>query len=127
MQRVTPPRGMASVGPQVRAGLWVVGDFRGLPLPLPFLACPHGPLAFLELRRWHAAPTQLSRWPEPAPHEHVRPSETPQLYPCRPLPSFGGWIRWGDPEPTAWMLFIPLLGGEIGPKDGERRLAGDRV
>lgn len=53
MQRVTPPRGMTSVGPQVRAGPRWQGSFRGCPL----LACTHGPFAFAELRRWHAAPT----------------------------------------------------------------------
>ncbi|XP_044629441.1 single-stranded DNA-binding protein 4 isoform X1 [Equus asinus] len=39
VQRVTPPRGMASVGPQVRAGprcVWGIGGF-------PLLGCIHGP------------------------------------------------------------------------------------
>ncbi|XP_059864023.1 single-stranded DNA-binding protein 4 isoform X3 [Delphinus delphis] len=36
MQRVTPPRGMTSVGPQVRAGPRRQGSFRGCPLS----ACP---------------------------------------------------------------------------------------
>lgn len=70
MQRVTPPRSMASVGPQVRGDPTHCGVRR--PRPRYFLR--NGFFASTGLWNWHAAPTQFPcHQPGPAIHEHVRP------------------------------------------------------
>lgn len=105
MQRVTPPRGMAGVGPQVR------GRPRGLQ-GLPPLACTQGPFPLTELRKWHAAPTQLPRWPRPAHNEHVRPLRDPQRVP----PGATIQLRGAGSAQQHRISFIPLLVGETEPK-----------